>query len=262
MGYSQLAQGASYIAGGLRFGTKPSVVTSYNTVWPVVGQVGPVTYDPNSADYVQFASTNANDTASGSGTRQIFFLGYRYIDDNDVSKGFQQAGEFAWLNGTSPVTSTYKYVGPVRAFANRGGDNVGSLFVGKGTWNSGVPDDIWTQISAGEGQTEQVHGYLPNSVEGHVHYLSSIIGKDGGGQDILGTFRLRSRQIEWVNSQWEFAPWRIRYVAATISDVTYNSDINGFILQGPCEIDVQVEGSGTGARASAQVAFELHKDFN
>jgi hypothetical protein len=258
---SQAQQGATYISGDVRFAQLPSTVTSYNVIWPAGGVAEPATRNPNSGDYVAFASTNANDTASGSGMRRIFFLGLGYVDEADVSKGFRFRGETLWLNGTTPTTSTYKYIGSYRMYGDRGATNVGSIFCGYGTFTSGVPANVLNIIRAGAGQTEAMLGFLPSSTEGHVHDFNFEIGRTGGGQDILADVRIRSRQITWVGSAWEFEPWRVRYIGASIANIAYSTEVNGFILQGPVEVQGQALGSAAGARVSGHVSYELHKDF-
>lgn len=248
----------TYISADLRFGALPSTVTSAVCVWPVAAG-GPAYRDPNSGDYVQVAGTSASDTASGAGARQVTILGLGQVDQNSLGAGFKWYQEDIWLNGTTPTTSTYKYHSLYRMFVKKGETNAGSLYCGYGTFTSGVPANILAQINSGYGQTTQLTGSLPSSVEGHVHFFEFNMGKAGGGGAILGTFILRTRQYEWTGSDWEYGPWRVRYIGDTESELQYGSGLDGFILMGPCDVEVTVEGSGTGARASGHVAYELHK---
>jgi hypothetical protein len=116
-------------------------------------------------------------------------------------------------------------------------------------------------IRAGAGQTESLIGFLPSSTEGHIHDFRFDVGRTGGGQDVLADVRIRSRQITWMGSLWEFGPWRVRFVGASISEIGLATDVNGFILQGACEVEVECLASATGARVSGHVSYELHKDF-
>jgi hypothetical protein len=244
---------ASYIRSELRFGEKPSTVTSYNLIWPVAGTAGPAYININSAQTIELASTSATDTASGAGMRAVTIRG--------MGATLQPITETVWTDGTSPVSTVNEFTRVLRMFGLRGNDNVGSVYLGYGTFTSGVPDNILASIQAGQGQTVQLTSMIANSQTALVTGFEFNIGKDGGGQNILGTFQLRTRtHFDLGNGLWESGPWRTRYIGSTISALTYFAqDNDAFQIDGPCDIEVRILGSGTGARASAQVHFELHK---
>lgn len=246
----------TFITANYRFGAQPSVTTSYNVVWPVVGKAGPDYLNINSPQYVAYSSTHTTDSASSTGARKVAIQGIT------ASLGLQS--EEVWLNGTSPVTTSYQYVRVFRSWVTRcgsNGTNAGSLFCGYGTFTSGVPANILTKIQVGDGQTSQTVITVQASANGHIHEIEWYIGKDGGGQNILGTFELRTRQIFGVHGSYEMGPWRQRFIGSTIDHIHYATDLDAIVLYGPVDVEVRVLGSATGARASAAIGGEFHKQI-
>lgn len=247
----------SFVQALLRFGYKESTVTSSNLIWPVTGIAIPQYRDVNSADFVQLASTNASDTASGTGMRKVTIRG---VDHN-----WLPATDEVWLNGTTPTTTNYKFSRVIQMWGLRVGSdtNVGSIFCGYGTFTAGVPANILNMIPAGDGQTSHGGGYLPQGLFAVLNFFSFHIGKDGGGQDILGTFSFKYRQIYGQQQgSFELGPWRTRFTGSSIDDLTYNSPSqDAFVMDGPCDIHAEVSGSAVGARANVTVGAELHQKF-
>ena len=248
----------TFITDNYRFGQKPSSVTSFNVVWPVVGKAGPDYRNINSGDYVQLASTNAADTASGTGMRSVWIEGC-------LADGLTAQRELVWLNGTTPVTTAYQYARVFRAWGQNcgtSGTNVGSLFCGYGTFTSGVPANIEWQISADAGQTQQVTGMLPSSQTAHIHNIHWGTGRTGGGQDVLATFQLRARRIYNVSSgkgNYELGPWRQRMITSTIADINFDTDVNAFVLEGPSDVEVRAFTSAAGTRVHASVSYQIYR---
>jgi hypothetical protein len=249
----------TYIRSSNRFGSKPSTVTSFNAVWPVA-LAEPAYRDINSGDFIQLASASASDTASGAGMRRVHVVGLGYVNDSDWSKGYKYVEEDVWLNGTTPVSTSNKYTRFFRMYGNRGNTNVGTIFVGYGAFTDGVPANIQGQIVAGNGQTTQLVGSFPSSVSAHLTYFNFDSGKAGGGGDILCDYRIRTRQyIQLDDGSFELGPWRVRYIGATIDSLQWRDGSETFVIDGPCDFVVEVNGSGTGARASGTIGYELHR---
>lgn len=241
----------TYIESSLRFGQQPSTVTSFNVVWPVALAL-PDYLDINSPQIIQLASTSATDTASGAGMRQVAVYG--------MSANLTPQTDLVWLNGTTPSSTSLVFSRVLRMWGAKGNVNVGSVWCGYGTFTAGNPASKLGNIRPGAGQSEQLIHFIANSQQALVTGFEFSIGKDGGGLDILGTFQLRTREYSLVSSLWEAQPWRVRYIGSTIDKLEYLSQDNDtFSLSGPCDVVVEVLGSGTGARASANIGFELHK---
>ena len=84
---------------------------------------------------VKVASTNANDTSAGTGLRTLTLKG---LDTNGAAQS-----ETITLNGQTEVTSSLTYsavTGWKGLTAGSGGKNDGVVWVGTGTFTSGVPD--------------------------------------------------------------------------------------------------------------------------
>lgn len=249
----------SYINSNNRFGSKPSTVASWHAVWPVT--VAAAAYrDVNSGDFIQLASTSASDTASGAGLRRVHIIGMGYADDNDWSKGYKYVEEDVWLSGTTPVSTSNKYARFFRMYGDRGNTNVGSIFAGYGTFTGGVPNSIQSMIEAGYGQTTQLVGCFPSSVSAHLTYYNFDSGKDGAGLDVRTDYRIRTRQYRQLSDgSFELEPWRVRYIGATIDSLRWRDGSETFVVNGPADFVVEVNASGTGARASGTVGYELHR---
>lgn len=246
----------TYLNAAYRFGQKPSVVTSYNVVWPVIGKAGPDYLNINSPQYVWYSSTHTTDSASSTGMRKVAIQG--------ISASLTLQAEEIWLNGTSPVTSSLIYTRVFRSWGTRcgsNGTNAGSMFCGYGAVTAGVPASILTKIDVGAGQTEQLTFTGPVSVTGHVHNVNWHIGKDGGGQAVLGTFQMRTRQIIGTHGSYELGPWRERFIGATTDDIDFSTDGDAIVFYGPFDFEVRVLGSATGARASVSVGGEFHRQI-
>ena len=248
----------SYVQALFRFAYKESAVTSYNLIWPVTGLARPQFRAINSPDIVQLASSNAADTASGNGMRKVKIRG--------IGVNWTPVEETLWLNGTTPVSTSNKYQRIIQMWGLRTGtseSNVGAIFAGYGVWSSnGRPASIWNTIVPAEGQTFYGAGHIPQQIDVHVHAYNFQTGRTGGGQDVLATFRLRYRQIygQQVGS-FEYGPWRTRVIGSAIDRFDYQTDLDDFVLQGPCDIYAEAFASATGARLTVALGSELHVRF-
>ena len=122
------------------------------SLWSVGGTVPFLTSSIN----LYVASTNTQDTAAGSGSKQIKIQG---LDENY----FEQEETFT-LNGQTPVTSSKTYMRVNNAYVTYAGSeekNVGDINIGYGTWSSGVPSNYVAQIPANEGEIAQALFTVP-----------------------------------------------------------------------------------------------------
>lgn len=122
------------------------------SLWSVGGTVPFLTSSIN----LYVASTNTQDTAAGSGSKQIKIVG---LDEN-----FVEQSETFTLNGQTPVTSSKTYMRVNNAYVTYAGSeekNVGDINIGYGTWSSGVPSNYVAQIPANEGELAQALFTVP-----------------------------------------------------------------------------------------------------
>ena len=122
------------------------------SLWSIGGTVSFLTSSIN----LYVASTNTQDTAAGSGSKQIKIVG---LDEN-----FVEQSETFTLNGQTPVTSSKTYMRVNNAYVTYAGSeekNVGDINIGYGTWSSGVPSNYVAQIPANEGELAQALFTVP-----------------------------------------------------------------------------------------------------
>jgi len=128
-----------------QFGINGAVGTSLETVW-----VGSDLYAfPASATTTTISSSNANDTAAGTGARTVFVDG--------LNADYERVTETASLNGQTGVTLTNQYLRvnkiTVRT-AGSGGTSAGSIYVGTGTVTTGVPAVILNRTGSSSNESE------------------------------------------------------------------------------------------------------------
>lgn len=138
---------------------------------------------PTSAAVVQVASTDANDTAAGTGARtiQIFGLDANYVEQNEVIT----------LSGTTPVSSVNLYLRinvSIITTAGSGGVNAGTVYVGTGTFTAGVPAVKLDIVSPGKNYT-QVGVYTVPANHTLILLQSSL--SVGQGKDVIIDFAVR-----------------------------------------------------------------------
>jgi hypothetical protein len=148
-----------------KFGANIAIGTSEVQI-AGVATLGP--YMPTTAVKVEAVSSDANDTAAGTGAQQITIFG---LDEN-----FNEVSEVLTMAGTSATSdSAYSYATVYRAYVSRvgtyaasaaAGSNIGAITVRGGT---GTPDIVI--IAAGLGQTQTSHYTVP---AGHSLYISNV----------------------------------------------------------------------------------------
>ena len=143
-----------------KFSYNADVATSYEPIWD---QGGAYTFLSSSGEALSVASSSANDAAAGTGVRTIRVQGV------DSSGDF--FSEDVTMNGQTAVALTNTSVIAVnRAYAltcGSGGVNAGDIYVGNGTFTTGVPANKFLKILTGNGQT--LHGIytIPKNKTGY-----------------------------------------------------------------------------------------------
>ena len=158
------------VFGGYKFGKDPSANTSQSTIWPGTGNYP----FPLIAQTLSIASTSANDTAAGTGARTAV-VSYIDGDNNRVTS------EEITLNGQTPVEITGEDGRVVRrvrvATAGSGKTNDGTLYVGYGTFTSGVPDNVLGIALPGDAKTLQAIEVVPAGFKMEMHSLFYSVGE-------------------------------------------------------------------------------------
>ena len=116
-----------------RFGWANSIGTTPQTITTVVSAGSAYVY-PTAAVAMKVSSTDANDTAAGTGARTILVVG---LDANYVSQS-----ETITLNGQTAVTTTNSYLRITYTeilTVGSGAGQAGTIWIGTGTVTSGVP---------------------------------------------------------------------------------------------------------------------------
>jgi hypothetical protein len=128
-----------------QFGINGAVGTSLETVW-----VGGGTYSfPASATTTTVSSSSTDDTSAGTGARTVLVEG--------VNADYVAVSEIASLNGQTGVTLTNQYLRVNKLTvltAGSGGTSAGSIYVGTGTVNTGVPAAIINRTGSSSNESE------------------------------------------------------------------------------------------------------------
>jgi len=172
---------ASYVS---KHGENTDVGTSYETIWTAGGVYAWIA----AATVLKVSSGNVNDTSAGSGAQTVKVEGL----DTD----YLEISETVTLNGRTAVNTALSYLRVHRMTVQTGGangENAGILYAGTGNLTTGVPDNIFSCIAAGENRTLQAFYTIPAGVTGYLvsaTYMSSVSKRV--------TVRLEMREIGGV----------------------------------------------------------------
>jgi hypothetical protein len=119
------------------FGFNPDVDTTEVTVWPLPSIIP----QPAAALQMSVSSTNANDTAEGTGARTIVVQGLDG-DHNEVTETVTLNGQNAVLTAASFLHINYMYVASAGSTKSAAGD----IYIGTGTVTAGVPATAYNII--------------------------------------------------------------------------------------------------------------------
>ena len=157
------------------FGYNPDVDTSEESVWPADGVVP----HPTVASVLKVSSSDANDTAAGTGARTVFIEG---LDGN-----YNVVSETITLNGQTAVNTVNEYLYVNRFFvltAGSGGKNAGNINAGTGVVTAGVPAVLYDLIGAGNNNRTSAHYCVPAGFTGYMMQGVVTAGKTSGGHEV------------------------------------------------------------------------------
>lgn len=129
---------------GHKFGFSGAAGTTKETIWD---QGGLYSY-LSAATILKLSSSDANDTAAGTGARTVHIYG---LDGN-----YDEIDEVLPLNGQTAVNTAESYLRVYRMIvetAGSTGENEGDIYLGNGTVTAGVPADKYAKVLIGNNQT-------------------------------------------------------------------------------------------------------------
>jgi hypothetical protein len=159
------------------FGFNPDVDTVESTVWPHAGLMP----HPATAGQLSVSSTNANDTAAGTGARTVLIQG---LDTN-----YEEISEVVTLNGQTAVTTTQSFLRiNYAAVASAGSlkSAAGDIYFGAGTVTLGVPATVYNLIKYNYNNTLTGHYTVP---AGHTAFVVQGLfssGQPSGSSQVQG----------------------------------------------------------------------------
>lgn len=226
-------------SGIAKFGTNPSVGTSFETIW--LG--GGIYTFLQTAETVRVASGgNANDTAAGSGARQIEVQG---LDENwlEVRETLTLAGTSASAASTTTFIRVFRAV--VTAVGTYGGDNAGTIVI-EGTSSS----TTLASIDTGYAQTQLALYSIPADRWG---YLTSVALQPDTSKATEGRVRLRLNGD--ITSGNMSATRTIDAIVPT--DNNYRQDYTASYVVLPPKSDISIEAKVTSGSGAVSAEFGI-----
>lgn len=218
------------------FGYNADVDTSEVTVWPLPSIIS----HPAAALQMKVSSTNANDTAAGTGARTIVIQGLRG-DYTEVSETVTLNGQTEVLTTNLFIRVNYAYVATVGSTNSAAGD----IYMGTGTVTSGVPATVYNIIKFDFNNTVTGHYTIP---AGYTGYLAQ--GLFSAGQ-ASGSTQVRGRLLTSGTD-------RIRRTAAV---TTVNNGVADYAFEYPLLIpektDIEATAVGSAANNGVSCMFIL-----
>jgi len=163
-----------------KYGRSSDVTTIISTVWDKGGLYSYL----STAQHLSISSSNASDSAVGTGARTIKIYG------ND--QNFNLISEIISLNGQSGVTTTQSFIRVWRMevlTAGSGEKAAGTIYAGTGTITAGVPANVYAQIVDGNNKTLMSVYTVPSGYDGYFYFATAAAGQ---GKEV--EFSLWSRQ--------------------------------------------------------------------
>ena len=139
-------------------GYNGAVGTSYETIWTE----STIYVYPASATVIKISSSDANDTAAGTGARTATIIG---LDGN-----YNQISETVSLNGQTSVNTTNSYLRVFHLMVNTagsGGAAAGNIYAGVGTVTTGKPATVYGVYTADGGATACIYT-VPAGYTGYI----------------------------------------------------------------------------------------------
>lgn len=161
----------------LIFGYNADVDTSEESVWPAGGTVP----HPTVASVLKISSSDANDTAAGTGARTVFIEG--------VDGSYNVVSDTVELDGQTAVNTINEYLYVNRFFvltAGSGGQNAGNINAGTGIVTSGVPAVLYDLIATGYNNRTSGHYCVPAGYTGYMVEGLLSAGQASGSTAVTG----------------------------------------------------------------------------
>ena len=193
------------------FGFNGDVDQTQVSVWPLPSLI---TF-PAAALQMTVSSTNANDTAAGTGARTVVVQG--------VDANYNEVTETVTLNGQTAVTMSasllrvnYAYV----ATAGSGNSAAGDIYIGTGTVTAGVPATVYDIIKFDYNTTTTGSYTIPAGYTAYVSQGLFSTGQPSGTTQVQG--RLLTRGLN-----------NIRMTAAL---TTLNNGVANYVFEYPLAV--------------------------
>jgi hypothetical protein len=164
------------------FGFNGDVDASTETIWPGGGIL---TY-PSAAIQMKVSSSNANDTAAGTGARTVY-IGGLDANHNEIS-------ETVTLSGQTAVTTTKSYLHINEAYvtsAGSGNSAAGSIYIGTGVVTAGVPATVYDIIAFDYNRRVTGSYTIPAGYTGYLVQGLFSTGQAGGSNAVTGRLMTR-----------------------------------------------------------------------
>jgi hypothetical protein len=223
------------------FGYNPDVDTTRVTVWPYTG----ILTFPSPAAQLKVSSSNANDTANGTGARTVFLSG---LDANHA-----EISETVTLNGQTEVLTTKSYLHINNAYVATAGSGLsaaGDIYFGAGVVTAGVPATVYDLIKFDYNQRITGSYTVPAGYTAYVSQGLFSAGQPGGSAQVVG----RLLTIGQDN---------IRRTAAI---TTVNNGVADYVFEYPLRIpekttlEATAQGSSNNNEASSMFILVLVQD--
>jgi hypothetical protein len=220
------------------FGYNPDVDTARVTVWPYTGII-PL---PAAALQMKVSSSDANDTANGTGARTVFVAGLD-ANHNEIS-------EIVTLNGQTAVLTTQSFLHINNAYIATAGSGLsaaGDIYFGDGTVTAGVPATVYDLIKYDYNQRITGSYTIPAGYTGYVSQGLFSAGQPGGSAQVSG--RLMTIGVDGIRR--------------TAAITTVNNGVADYVFEYPLQIpekttlEATAQGSSNNNAASAMFILAL-----
>jgi hypothetical protein len=220
------------------FGYNPDVDTARVTVWPYTGII-PL---PAAALQMKVSSSDANDTANGTGARTVFVAGLD-ANHNEIS-------EIVTLNGQTAVLTTQSFLHINNAYVATAGSGLsaaGDIYFGDGTVTAGVPATVYDLIKYDYNQRITGSYTIPAGYTGYVSQGLFSAGQPGGSAQVSG--RLMTIGVDGIRR--------------TAAITTVNNGVADYVFEYPLQIpekttlEATAQGSSNNNAASAMFILAL-----
>lgn len=228
--------------GTIKFGRNDALGTSTETFWSVGGNY---TGFLSAATTLSVVSTDANDTAAGSGCQTVTITG---LDANwDVQV------EEVTMNGLTPVVTSTTWIRVYRVFAQDNGTYLGANVGVVDASSTGAGTPLMARMELGAGQTQMAVFSVPRNTRA---YIKAFALRANTNQSITARICLQPRP-DIVST-----PFHSSRVYIEAADFEGAAQGTMYVSQpgiGPFDIFVQGEASSGTAKVSATFQVQLEE---